>query len=155
MADLTCQPALKLPPETESSVRTRRLQNKKWKKKILTREIKAPKEGRVGQDDNVLRAPDTSRSYHPARSTCMLSLPAHDRQEVVTDDRGSGYSRGNLSLQPRLLGALEGTLQIATSVPLVSQCVDIWRKLSLTAWSQWDPLSQKTKPTWEHEALKW
>lgn len=58
----------------------------------------------MGQDDNTLRAPDTSQSYHPARSTCMLSLPAHDRQEVVTDDRGSGYPRGNLFLQPGLLG---------------------------------------------------
>lgn len=76
----------------------------KKKIKILTREIKAAKEGRVGQDDNALPAPDTSQSYHPARSTCMLSLLAHDRQEVVTDDGGSGYRRGNLFLQPGLLG---------------------------------------------------
>lgn len=58
----------------------------------------------MGQDDKALCATDTSRSYHPACSTCMLSLPAHDRQEVMTDDRGSGYPRGNLFLQPGLLG---------------------------------------------------
>lgn len=39
-------------------------------------------------------AADVLQRYHPASNTCVLSLPALHRQEVVTDDRGSSYPEG-------------------------------------------------------------
>lgn len=58
--------------------------------------MKAPEPNgiNVAGDNNMFCAADALRWYHPASNTCMLSLPALHRQEVVTDDRGSRYPEG-------------------------------------------------------------
>lgn len=50
---------------------------------------------------------DTTR----VASTCTLSLPAHHRQEVVTDDRGSSYPEGIRSILLQH-GPLDGSEEI-------------------------------------------
>lgn len=63
---------------------------------ILKFEIKATEPSVLG------RIACFVQRYHPASNTCVLSLPAPHRQEVVTDDGGSSYPEG-IIFTPRSL----------------------------------------------------
>lgn len=100
MVDLTCRRTLKLPAEAAAvceQVGDILWGEKNWKR-IRSFEIKAPEPNgiNIAADSDMFCAADVLQWYHPARNTCMLSLPAPHRQEVVTDDRGSCYPEGIL-----------------------------------------------------------
>lgn len=104
------------------------------------------------RDNDMFCAADALQSYHPARSTCALSLPAPHRQEVVTDDRGSCYPEGILfshcSLDGREIIQYSGDPQNIYFCS-TSQSVSVLLKEAISQCDIiWNPLCQKTQATW-------
>lgn len=100
---------------------------------------------------------DALQWYHPASNTCVLSLPALHRQEVVTDDRGSSCPEG-IHFTPLSGGKTEvrrsfgtrgdprnsylwTTCQSLSAAPkeAISQC---------ECYVGWSSCCQKTQSTW-------
>lgn len=129
---------------------------------ILTFKIKStePNNVKVSGENIMFCAADALQWYHPASNTCVLSLPALHRQEVVTDDRGSSYPEGihfthcrldfwwqdgsediiRSSGDPRN-SYLCTTCQLLSAVlkEAISQC---------ECYIRWSPCCQKMQPTW-------
>lgn len=169
MVDLTCRHTLKLPVETASACEQVGDMLKKTWKIILTLEaleMEAPEPNGINgaRDNDMFCAADALQWYHPARSTCTLSLPAPHRQEVVTDDRGSCYPEGILFSRCSLDFWWRDGREIIrySGDPQNSYLCSTFQSVSVVlkeAISQcdirWNPMCQKTQATWSQSAKLW
>lgn len=114
---------------------------------------------KVSGENSMFCAADALRWYHPAGNTCALSLPALDRQEVVTDDRGSSYPEGihftRCSLDFWWKDGSEEIIQYSgdpqnSYLCTTCQSLSVVLKEAISQCecdSRWSPCCQKTQPT--------